>query len=135
MPRRCGKCDFVFYGGTQCPQCYKVLESPHPSKKPPPMSTQDKMSVEWEKVKHLIPDGELKTFICSAIMLAMEKWHGGEPPKAKPLTVELVGVCDHEFQYTSKGTRCIKCGVGGAGLIEPDDTHPMKISPFTGGWL
>lgn len=79
----------------------------------PSLSTREKLSAEWEVTKHLIPNGPLKEFICLAVMRAMEGWRGGEPPKPRVLTVEVVTAAPHEceFQHSQKhGAKCIHCG-------------------------
>ena len=53
-------------------------------------TTRDRMAKLWEENKHLIKSDELKEFLCRAVMVAMEKWNGHEPPKAKTLTVTII---------------------------------------------
>lgn len=143
-------------GVTTCKQCGVIYSNAHWKSCPscsttgpgvtyaPPLTYQDRMCIEWEKIKPLIPDGELKTFICSAIQQVMEKWSGGNPPRAKVLTVEVVEPCGHENEgYDGDFTTwvCKKCGRKRPAvpfnhknfewMEEPSTPHP--VSPFAGG--
>jgi hypothetical protein len=80
---QCGGCGTIVAKALHsvCPVC----DSEGPGKlPPPPLTSQDRLAILWEQQKHLLPDGELKAFICRAVMLARERRRGGEPPKARP---------------------------------------------------
>jgi hypothetical protein len=105
----------------------------------PSVSTREKLAAEWEATTQLIPDGALKEFICLAIKLAMESWAGGEPPRPRVLTVEVVTAAPHEceFQHSvKKGAKCIHCGKGIEEVWpsgwKDKDFKSGPISPFAG---
>jgi hypothetical protein len=103
----------------------------------PSVTTRDRLSAEWEAEKHKLPDGELKKFICLAIMRCMEEWRGGEPPKPRPLTVTLVTAGEHECEFafngkTGAGIRCIHCGCEMKVAMKKHAEMKGPISPYFG---
>ena len=110
-----------------CPVCHDGDSEVYP----PPVSVQDRLAVDWEKMRPLIPDGELKSFICRALMTAMETWRGGNPPRPKVLTVALVTRCSfHDFRRDESGDSiCLRCGQNEQ---HEDVLHEHPLSPYAG---
>lgn len=77
----------------------------------PKGSTQERLSAEWEALKPVLPDGELRQFIARCITRCIEEWRGGESPKPRLLTVELVKEVEpHDCEFTETGEKCVYCG-------------------------
>jgi hypothetical protein len=136
----CSQCGTIHHHKNVCPVC--DVDKSLPPVTPPPLATQDRLAALWEQQKGLLPDGELKSFICRAIMLAMEKWRGGEPPKARPLSVTVIAPCDHEWEFMGppkNHAKCMKCGEtekwDSPKLHESPSYPGHPISPFANtGW-
>lgn len=90
-------------------------------------------------MKHLIPSSELKSFLSCAVMAAVEKWSGGEPPKARPL-VEVKTGCLHPSFVVNIAGECVcrDCGTSLPHYKAPSqisDSLKHPISPFANtGW-
>lgn len=117
-----------------CPHCGTLKHEDNdcttPSCKQLGVNRRDRLAYEWEANKHLLPSSELKEFICKAVMLAMEKWRGGEPPRPRVLSVELVteSDCHHEWEMMSGSTKKLKCSK--CGWVQ----HVGKVEPYDGGY-
>lgn len=96
-------------------------------------SERDRMSVLWESEKHLLQSDELRTFLCSAVLCAMETWGGSSSPKPRSIIAEVNAEgCCHNYVQMS-GLAYMYCNVCGTRYYPNQlyDSHP--VSPFAGG--
>lgn len=105
-------------------------------------SELDRLSTLWETERDKLTP-ELRAFVCRAVMFAMEKWNGIEPPKPRSIFVEAPSKdeCVHVWQnYDDTGTKdflyCPKCGskIDAPTWENPTSlSFPHPVSPFAGG--
>lgn len=104
----------------------------------------DRLSTLWEAERDRLSP-ELRAFVCRAVMFAIEKWRGIEPPRPKTSLTSQPDPrdCDHEWESFSTWEyteyHCQKCRLVLKKQTEPPPEIQLKeypvypISPFAGG--